>query len=585
MTIQGRKRVMNKKIKLIILLNITVAVLAAISFQKKFKEKGSTFDLVLTNQIRSFDPAVIFNDDSLIFIGQALETLYQYHYLKRPYELQNLIAESKPEILNNGTLYRIKIKKGIFYHNSQKIFPEGRDVQANDFVWAMKRIAFKPIKSTGTWLFQNKVKGFNEFSTKAGNSQEKFYSLPLKGIRAIDKYTLEIELTRPESNFPYYLAMPFMTPQPIELIKHVQNDLKNTLIGTGPYEYHGKANNKYIFKRFKKFHYEAYPSSGDRYANTENLLLASKKVLPFIDNLTVEFIKDEDLLWEEFLKGNFDLVGVSDKHLAEVLDNNSELSKKFRKEGIEVKHFSRQSTRWLGFNMSDPVLGKNLDLRKAISHAVDYDKYLKDVGNNTNLKANSIYNPTVKGYRPEHRLGNDFNLVKAKSYLKKAGYKPGELTLIYSTRGKRTIHYNESKFIKEQLALIGINLEIEFLEFDEFLSRGRRGKLQFWTDSWIYDYPDAENIVQLLFSGNHPGMNKSGVKNKKLDKLYMELSETNNEKRRVEILHSIESIVQAELPWIMLMYESSYILKRKNIKNFRKSFFIRNFIKYLEVDN
>ena len=45
---------------------------------------------------------------------------------------------------------------------------------------------------------------------------------------------------------------------------------------------------------------------------------------------------------------------------------------------------------------------------------------------------------------------------------------------------------------------------------------------------------------------------------------------------------NIEKIVDAEVPWIMLMYESSYILHSKYLQNFRRSFFIRNYLKYLK---
>jgi len=67
-----------------------------------------------------------------------------------------------------------------------------------------------------------------------------------------------------------------------------------------------------------------------------------------------------------------------------------------------------------------------------------------------------------------------------------------------------------------------------------------------------------------------------------VDKLYDELSRTLDKEKRFEIMYEIEKIVEEETPWIMLMYESTYIVQQKELENFRKSFFIRNYVKYLQ---
>jgi len=201
---------------------------------------------------------------------------------------------------------------------------------------------------------------------------------------------------------------------------------------------------------------------------------------------------------------------------------------------------------------------------------------------NTNLKSNSMFNPSINGYNPSHKLPYFYNLERAKKYFKKSGHIPGELKIVYSTRGTDAFNIEEGEFLKTQLAKIGIELKIDVISFSEFLKLGRAGKLQFWTDNWIYDYPDAENLLQLLISKNHPGINKSGYSNSKVDNLYKKLSKTLNTNERNGIMYDIETIVEKDLPWIMLMYESTFILQQSNINNFRKSSFIRNYVKYLE---
>ncbi len=560
-----------------------IAIVFGLSFYFKTSQeiKFQEAKVVIYDPVKSFDPAVAFNDDSLLVIGQSLETLYQYHYLKRPFEAIPLLAKSLPEISEDGKRYTIRLKEGIYYHNHKKLLPKDRTVEAQDFVWQIKRLAFLPVKSNGAWLFKGKIKGFNEFSQTVGQDYEKFLSTDLVGVKAIDKYTLQIDLKRPEPNLIYFLAMTFCAPTPIELIKKLDNNLRNELIGSGAFYLDEVKDNGYVMKRFKRFHEEYYPSSGDRYANTQDLLRASKKRLPFLDQVTFRILKDENVAWEEFREGRVDFINLPKKYLSDISNSSSKIMQELNDQEVKLKHFSKQTTRWLGFNMNDSVVGSNKNLRLAIAHAINTADYVKVVTNNTNLKANSIYNPSIPGYRPDHTLKYSFDLSKAKKYLQQAGYKPEELTITYSTRGKLQIHTEEANFFKKSLAAIGINLKIERLDFSEFLRRGRSGKLQFWTDNWIYDYPDAENLLQLLITRNHPGINKSGFSNIRVDDLYQRLSQTLDKDERYEIMEKIENIVEAELPWIMLMYESTYMAQNNEIKNFRKSSFIRNNFKYI----
>lgn len=535
----------------------------------------------LNNPIKSFDPVVAFNDDSLSVIGQSLDTLYQYHYLKRPYEVIPSLADGMPEISNDGKVYTIKIKQGIFYHDQTEFFKQKRVVKAQDFILQIKRLAFGPLGSVGRWLFSDKLKGFNEFTKLVGSDFDKMLETPLEGLKALDDYTLRIELNKPEPNLLYFLSMTFTTPTPIELVLKYKNDLSKVIVGTGAY-YLSSSKNGYTFKKNKKYRKELYPSSGDRYANTQKLLRSSKEKVPFLDTVHFKVIKDDKEKWKAFMDGELDVLSVPKSYLTE-LSGASKRFEKLKKElRFEVKYFTTISSRWLGFNMQHPVVGKNKNLRLAIAHAINYNKYIELLTNNTSLKANSIFNPSIPGYNPSYQKKYQYDLVKAKEYLQKSNVDLDKFVITYSTRGNQQIHFNEAEFIKEQLGRVGIKVQVKVLSFSQFIKEGRAGNLQFFTDQWIYDYPDAENIIQLLISKNSPGINKSQYINSGVDKLYNQLAITLNKEKRYQLMYEVEKLVEADMPWIMLMYESSYVLHKKELKNFRKSFFIRNYLKYLK---
>lgn len=536
----------------------------------------------INNPVRTLDPVNAFDDDSLSVIGQSLDTLYQYHYLKRPYEVIPSLADGMPNITDDGKTYLIKIKQGIFYHDKTPFFKKKRVVKAQDFITQIKRLAFLPLKSVGKWLFSGKIKGFDKFSEIVGSNFSKMLKTPIEGITALDDYTLKIELKNPEPNLLYFLSMTFTTPVPEELIIKYKNDLSKIIVGTGAYYLENMSKMEYIFVKNPNYRKELYPSSGDRYANTQNLLSSSKEKLPFIDKVYFKVISDEKKRWNAFMDGKLDVLSVPKSYLSEVSGLSQKFEKLKKEKGFEVKFFTTISSRWFGFNMQDPIIGKNKNLRYAIAHAINYDKYIELLTNNTSLKANSIFNPSIPGYNPSYQKKYSYNLDKARDYLKKSKIDLNKFVLTYSTRGTQQVHFNEAEFVKQQLAQIGIRVRVEVQSFSDFIKKGRAGKMQFFTDQWIYDYPDAENILQLLISKNAPGINKSQYKNSKIDKLYNKLEVTLNKEERFKIMYEIESIVEDELPWIMLMYESSYVLNTQHLENFRKSFFIRNYLKYLK---
>jgi oligopeptide transport system substrate-binding protein len=546
----------------------------------------SIIRLALDNSIESLDPAKAYSDDSLLVAAQVLEPLYQYHYLKRPYEIQPLTAEALPKLENKGTVLKIRIKKGILYHDHAAFNGVRRELKAEDFVVQFKRLAMTSLKSPGRSIFSGLIKGFEGYGTLIKDDWRKIPNTPLEGVTAADDHTLVISLLRPEPNLTYYLALNFLSPVPWELLQFSENNLDKILVGTGPYQYTGFNDKFYGMVKFKHYRKDYYPSSGDRYANVEKLLDSSKEMIPFIDEVQFNVSSQEGERWDMFLNHQVDLLTVPKTFIPKLYDANGELDSVLKKRDIKLKHFPILANRWLAFNMRHPLVGKNDFLRRAIAYAVDYSKYIQVISQNTNLRANSILVPGISGYLPAKDFRFKFDPALAKEYLKMAGFdNPSKMpTIIYSTRGNQDINLVEAEFIKSHLEAIGLKVEVEVLPFSEFLKKGRAGELMFFTDNWLFDYPDGENILQLLVSRNFPGINKSAYSNPKVDALYDELKQTTNLDLRDKIIHQMEELVFDDLPWIPMMYESSFVLQYPEIKNYRKSSIIRNYIKYLKLE-
>lgn len=570
------------------ILILIIVLLSFSSCSKKNNEKtDKSINLALTSEISTLDPVNSYDNVSGMVIYNICEQLYEYHYLNRPYELKPLLAEGMPSIENNGKRYVIKIKKNIRYHDHPSFKGQPRTVRAQDFITQFKRLSYAPLNSTGWWIVDDVIVGVNDFKKTVGNDFEKFIKTEISGIKALDEHTLAIDLIRPSPQFIYKLSMSFVSPVPLEVIEHDKNDLSKNPIGTGPFYLTKMEPAKEItLSKFTHYHESFYPSEGDRFTNSRGLLKDSGEKIPFLETINFLVINDNNTRWELFNKNKLDIIVLPQEFYSQVFDDVGNLREEIRARDIRLQTLPTLTYWWLAFNARDPLLGKNLNLRKAIAHAVDMNKYIMSFTNNTGQQANSILPPGIFGYDPSMTLPYEYNLEKAKEFLAKAGYPGGKNLpeIIYDTRAESKINYQQAEYFKAQLAQIGIKIKIVQNNFRQYLEKSRTGHLQFFQDGWTLDYPDAENIFQLLISTNHPpGPNASFYSNSKLDEMYEKISKLPDGEEKKKLIIKMEAIVNEDLPWIMQYYSRNFILYHDYVKNYRPSDLIWSYPKYIKV--
>ena len=98
---------------------------------------ASTPDEVILNQrirskIQTLDPADVGDTASHGVCSEFYESLYSYHYLKRPHKIVPELAVAMPETSEDGMTYRIPVKKDIIFHDDP-CFPDGNSLSRNCF--------------------------------------------------------------------------------------------------------------------------------------------------------------------------------------------------------------------------------------------------------------------------------------------------------------------------------------------------------------------------------------------------------------------------------------------------------------------
>lgn len=569
------------KLSLLILIFILVSC-------TKNSDRSNQVDISLTGEVTTLDPANCYDTVCYMPLAQVYESLYEIEYLKRPYTLRPLLAEGFPSVSRDRKKYTFKIKKGIKYHDSD-ILPKGREVKAQDFANQIKRLAFQGTRSQGYWLVDQKIKGINQWRDKVATDLELFFKEPVAGISTPDDYTLVIELDRPYPQLLWGMAMTFTAPVPEEAIRATQNDLRQKFVGTGPYTItsYNPTQEVSLIKN-EAYNSSLYPSQGDRYAHEKGLLKDAGAKLPFVKKVRFTVMKETQTEWLNFMAKKIDMVNLMKDQYPLALSQDGKLKPEITKENVQLQASPTLIYWWIAFNMKDAVVGNNLNLRKAIAHGVNIDKFIEIFTYNIAQKANSIYPPGVAGYSPSTDLPYKYDLNLAKEYLKKAGFPDGKglPKLVYDVRGTDTRKRQMGEFVQQELRNLGIEVEVRLNTFPAFLEKSRSGELQFWQGGWVMDYPDAENVLQLLTSASlPPGPNSSQYSNPVFDKMFNELRELEDGDRKFELMNKMENIVHTDLPWIMQYYSRNYILHHDYLKNFRYSDIIYNNLKYLKLDN
>ena len=87
--------------------------------------ESSVLRYPLGDDVKSLDPAIAYDSVSLTVMPLAMESLFQYNYLKTPLELEPLLAASMPTVSKDGKTYTIKLKKGVMWQDDAA-FPNGK---------------------------------------------------------------------------------------------------------------------------------------------------------------------------------------------------------------------------------------------------------------------------------------------------------------------------------------------------------------------------------------------------------------------------------------------------------------------------
>ncbi len=567
---------------------ILTVLLAATACTKKNEAPDNSITFPLRANVKGLDPLRDDNEFSFEPIGLVNESLLQYNYLKRPMVVEPLLAEAMPEVSKDGLTHTFKIRKGVRF-NDDAAFPggKGREMTVKDFVYSWKRIADAKNSSDGWWIFDGKIKGFNEWREKIGKG-EATYDTPVEGLETPDDYTLKIHLTQPYFQLYYVLTMGYSAVVPKEAVDKYGAEFLNHPVGTGPYMFESWIrNNKITLTKNPTWHGGTYPTEGEPGDKEKGLLADAGKPLPFADKVIFLEIVEDQPRWLNFLKGITDASEIPKDNFDKAVKKSGDLQDDLAAKGFNLQTFLDQEVVYISFNMDDPIVGKNANLRHALSLAFDQATALTKFYNDRGIFAQSPIAPGMDGYDPEFKNPyKEYNIEKAKEYLKKAGYPDGKgLPVIEYSESSGSTGRQSSEYLQQQWEKIGVKVNIAQNTWPQFTERIKHKKAQVFGIAWGADYPDAQNMMQLLYGPNEsPGPNNANFKNKEFDGLYEKTLKMPPGPERTALYKKMRDIFVDQQPWIPTIHRKGFIISQGWINNIKRSKMIPAMFKYLRVD-
>jgi len=551
--------------------------------------------LPLFTKIQTLDSGNLTDVYSLGIASQIFESLYEYHYLKRPCELVPLLAEEMPQISDDYLTYTIRIKKGIFFQDDP-CFPDGkgREVTAADFVYALKRIANVKYMSQRWPDWNGRIVGLDEFREFTKGFQRELdvdYSRPVEGLQALDDYTLQFKLTKPWPQLAWYLASAVTAPAAREAAEYYGRDIMYHPVGTGPFRLKIWQRSFYIeLVRNETWHGGFYPAEGEP-SDAENGYLADAgKPLPFADAILYRIIEEFQPAWLMFLRGDLDMMQIFKDNFSQAVNPDTlTAAPEMSERGIRLLVFDDPSVFWVGFNMQDAVLGPNKPLRKAICRAIDRQAANRLFFNGVHKIAYGYLPPGLEEYDPNivHTDYARYNPAEARALIQEAqalfGGPIPPLTI--AIPGTSNLDRQIGQFLQKYFADVGLQLRVDYMDWPTYLDGLNKGKLQIFFSGASPSIPDSLDMLMAFCSWNWGyGGNHFYYSNPQFDDLYRQVEGMFPGPERTRLCRRMERIMLDDYPAAFLSHRVSIAIIHDWYKNAKPHVFSYNTAKYRKID-
>jgi len=423
-------------------------------------------------------------------------------------------------VSTDGLEYGFKLRRGVKWH-------DGRDFTSADVAYSIKLL--KEAHPRGRGTFANVVE-----------------------VRTPDPLTAVIVLSKPA---PYLLSALDASESPI-VPKHVYegtdpltNKNAQAPIGTGPF----------VFKQWVKGSHvilERNPSYWD-------------PGKPYLDRVVARFIPDEAARAAAFETGELDIGGGPPVARSDIARLSA-----LPHLGTDTKGYEYNGTfTQLFFNYETAVL-RDKRVRLAIAHAIDLPLLLETVWYGYGKVATTAISPYLARFHDASIKPYGFSIAEANRLLDEAGYPRKADARRFTLRLFNNPYFGKGAgdFIKQALARVGINAELQTFDFSTYIVRTYTNRdFDLTVEALSNTFDPTLGVQRAYWSKNFkvglPFSNASHYDNPEADRLLEAAAVEPDADKRVKLWHEFQRVLHDDVAAVDLIAPQGVTIFNKRVKN------------------
>jgi oligopeptide transport system substrate-binding protein len=493
----------------------------------------------------TLDPAVSEDADSATYIVEIFSGLVTYEVgSDNRMSIVPDLAE-KWDISQDGRTYTFTLRAGAKFHS-------GKPVTAQDFKYSIER-ALKPATlSTTADTYLGDIVGAQDMLAGRATSAS--------GIEAVDDRTLRITI---DASKPYFLAK--LTYPTAFVVDRANVESGRTWTsrpnGTGPFKLTEWQLGQRIVLEQNPDYYRGPPK-----LQKATFLLAAGASMTMFEN------------------NEIDVTGVSAFDIDRVSDPSNPLSKQLITCPGETLGCPNYDIFYVAFNTRSAPFD-DINVRRAFVQSVNVEQIANVVLRGLYDPAKGILPQGFPGYNPNVKpLAFNPDAAKAALAASRYGSAAGLPRIVLTLPGGGATAPGSIEAVLEQWRTnLGVDVQVQQVEFATFLSQLNRGAYGLFSLGWIADYIDPHDFLDILFysksNQNHPG-----YKNETVDRLLEQARTERDDATRISLYQQVEQAILDDAAWLPLWHTKSYILVSPQVKGFKVLPFVFPMLKDVSIE-
>jgi peptide/nickel transport system substrate-binding protein len=269
-----------------------------------------------------------------------------------------------------------------------------------------------------------------------------------------------------------------------------------------------------------------------------------------LETVKLVLIPDATSMMASFQVGDLDIIPLTGDQVT-MVENN---------EAYQVVSEAMNAVQILSINTDNEIL-KNEKVRQAMAMAINKDEVIEASMFGYGDKIGSHLPPTSPDYYDTNNM-IEFNPEKAKELLKEAGYENG-FDINMTLPKNYQLHVDAGQVIADQLSKIGINVNIEIVEWGTWLSDVYTAKK---FDTTVVGHTGRLDSYAFLARYKSDSNDYISLKTGEVDQLLSDALKELDDNKRTEIYKQIQEILAEKLPAIYLQTPRTMLALQKDVQ-------------------